>query len=393
MQQPADVRVAAAGDLGAIQRIQRMCYRQELVEGDGTFLAILAEGRSLVAVDRETGQVVGFALVHLVVPRGRVPLLHEPPPVSPPPGAADLFVHDVCVHPSHRRKGVGSLLAARVTAVASALQLDASLVSVNGSEPFWRAHGFRPDSRPTDAELRKSYGGECTVMRWEPTTQKTQKVFIAPFKSATTSVGRALEVLGCRVMGHRQDLFTETQYALIAAFNAAVAGFDRLSAVPQEIVDEIRRGLAFVKHAAEGYDAFQDWPLGHDCIHPFVKKTLFPDCKFVYMDREMDAWLGSVRRWVTTRPESHPHCDVTWQYPASMRAGMIRGKAEQRGAYAQLADEFPNDVLFLRVEELDASGWTLLRRLMSAPPNVDEFRTSDEDESLDFPKLNANPCK
>jgi hypothetical protein len=211
------------------------------------------------------------------------------------------------------------------------------------------------------------------------------KIFIAPFKSATTSMGMALQALGYRVMGHRKDLFTDEEYALIQAFNAAVSPFKRPGDVPRAVVEEIIRGLQFVVRAASDHDAFQDWPLGHDCIHPFVKKLLLPEATFIYLDRDRDEWLASVQRWVTARPESHPHCDKTWRFPEAMRVGVAHGQAQLRAAYAALAEEHPGDVLFIDVAELSDSGWARLRDWLQLPASASACGPQ-------FPRANVNPA-
>ena len=74
---------------------------------------------------------------------------------------------------------------------------------------------------------------------------------------------------------------------------------------------ETRAALADFVAALAPYDVFHDAPFGHTHIHPFVRKVLAPEAKFIWMNRDMESWLASVRNWEETHPEIYPK-HVNW---------------------------------------------------------------------------------
>jgi hypothetical protein len=161
------VRAAALADVDAIWTLQCECYPPALCESREVLSAIVAHGMSSVACaggkdggdDEEA--CVGYLLCH-PTRRGDVPPLHQVPPVETaattgPTNATRswIFLRDLAVGARARCGGVGSSL------VRAALSRDcrgAQLISVNGTEGFWRDFGFM-ESRRLSAEQVAHYGG------------------------------------------------------------------------------------------------------------------------------------------------------------------------------------------------------------------------------------------
>ena len=112
------------------------------------------------------------------------------------------------------------------------------------------------------------------------------KVFISPFKGGTTSIGMAVEILGLKHLGHHSKLFDDVEYSLIDLFNYALDAFGSVENIPDEIKEEVRTALAFIINKTDDWTVFHDWPMGHDCIHPFIKveKGWWPLCEFLGID-------------------------------------------------------------------------------------------------------------
>jgi GNAT superfamily N-acetyltransferase len=77
-----------------------------------------------------------------------------------PPDADTFYIHDVVVAARHRRRGLGSVVAAKLLELARARGFKRSeLVSVQGSAPFWERAGFR-----TVAEFEYATGAPSARM-------------------------------------------------------------------------------------------------------------------------------------------------------------------------------------------------------------------------------------
>jgi hypothetical protein len=120
------------------------------------------------------------------------------------------------------------------------------------------------------------------------------KLFILPWKSGTTSCGKALELLGYRGLGHSPEVFNDKEYELIDSANKVFYTFQSFLDIPTEIKIYIRSKLSFIYELGQKYDFFDDFPMGHQFIDPMILKTIFEDAKFIYLLRNDDDWLNSV---------------------------------------------------------------------------------------------------
>ena len=167
------VRRATLADLEAIMEIQRESYIPELVESRDVFAAIISAGLSHVAIAVTGEEVVGFALAHPSV-RDRVHLLHTHVESF---GEWDtLFIHDVSVRPSWRRKGVASALVHRFTHPEFTHHPQVQCIAMESAIPFWEKQGFREsETVRLDAATLESYGGgACAFMESVSSTRGTR---------------------------------------------------------------------------------------------------------------------------------------------------------------------------------------------------------------------------
>ena len=110
-------------------------------DGPGDPEALLADPRTLMLVAFDAGRPVGFVLAHVL------PRRHGHP--------AGLFVYEVDVAESHRRRGIASTLLARLGELARERGIPAGFVLTE------------PDNGPANALYRDAGGAtEAVVVQW-----------------------------------------------------------------------------------------------------------------------------------------------------------------------------------------------------------------------------------
>jgi len=132
-------------DLEQVLDLQRRCYPPQYHEPMSGFDNKLrrSPGSSWLAVS--SGQTVAY-LVTLPVDEAHFPALHASD-WQAPEQARWLYLHDLAVDPAHRGGGAGQRLIDQALAQARDLGLGGlALVAVQGSQPYWSRHGFRPQS-------------------------------------------------------------------------------------------------------------------------------------------------------------------------------------------------------------------------------------------------------
>lgn len=182
---------------------------------------------------------------------------------------------------------------------------------------------------------------------------------VSPYKTGSTTVGNALTTLGA---GRAEMAFYPK---LARKFRPVVNALN--NAVPTDIpADEyiethqevIRSALAELTRKSAAYDVFADLPLGHGNVHPFVLRALAPEGRFIWINRDMNDWLASVRNWEETHPNAYPgHKDWTTR-PRVKRRALRALWHQRRRRFRRLARVFPADCLELHINEL--SNWDAL---------------------------------
>lgn len=181
-------------------------------------------------------------------------------------------------------------------------------------------------------------------------------IFISPFKAGSTSLGKACEILGYKDYGWDEPIFAKRQYILINHLNKIVSGMQEID-YGSNAIQDIRKVLGFVVQAAKNTRAncFNDYPFGHECFDPFLKKILFPKGKFIYSIRlpKKDLY-NATRKEFNTPNLSDDYFDMCFT------------AIEAR--YRALKHQFPKDVLFYPL----GSGWEPLCEFLEKEiPDVD----------------------
>jgi hypothetical protein len=187
------------------------------------------------------------------------------------------------------------------------------------------------------------------------------KIFVSPFKGGSTSIGEALKVLGYTTLGHDPNILTPYEYSLIEMFNEALDMYPTVADIPEDVRTEAIDAFEFLRTRTAQWDVFHDWPMGHDCIHPFLKKLLWPDCKFVYLLRPMDAWIVSATNWCK---KYHDSDKQLWKYNRTAELTLVKRKEAWQKKYERIHE----DVLFMNIDE----GWEPLCAFLGKEVPVDE---------------------
>ena len=132
-------------------------------------------------------------------------------------------------------------------------------------------------------------------------------VVVSPFKTGTSSVGQALIDLG---VGH-VDMPYDGK--LLRSIRKKIRKSNSLAEEAKDFVafrkkyeDLIRSEFGDLVSAISSYNVFHDAPFGHTHLHLFVRKVLAPKAHFIWINRDFDSWLASVRNWQLTHPDVYP---------------------------------------------------------------------------------------
>jgi hypothetical protein len=192
-------------------------------------------------------------------------------------------------------------------------------------------------------------------------------VFIGPYKAGSTSMGKALSVLGYKTQHWSDKIFNNTELNILMDMNTFSYGyysscaknFLRLSD-DNPIYKDVRETLSFVKAKALDCDCFYQFPIGHDAIDPVIKKILWPNGKFIFLKRPTLEWCKSVRKFFHNNDSDQL---LTSKYNIF------------KSRYKIISKQYPKDVLFYEL----GSGWK---------PICDFLNKEIPKE--DFPWLNKN---
>lgn len=178
-------------------------------------------------------------------------------------------------------------------------------------------------------------------------------IIASPFKTGTTSVGEALLELGVGsyAMPYTGDLLD--RFAdVIKPLNALALERQGFRKFESDHGERVRADLADLVKKVAPYDVFPDAPFGHTHLHPFVRKALAPEARFIWVNRDRRDWLSSVENWETSHPEIYPaHTDWT-ERPKRRRSIMRSRWRVEYTQFKRLRRVFPDHCLELEWSDL-----------------------------------------
>lgn len=162
---PYVVRPLQLADLDALMAIQRACYGEDFVEGREVFVCRLASSANCSLVAERGGELLAYLAAYWSV-AGKVTPLHGDFDTSHEPNA--LYLHDMAVHPAHVGQGLAQRLLTQLweQALRCGIQ-QSSLVSVQGSQDYWRRQGYAEHGLHNSLQLQRlaSYGSDAIYMQ------------------------------------------------------------------------------------------------------------------------------------------------------------------------------------------------------------------------------------
>lgn len=192
------------------------------------------------------------------------------------------------------------------------------------------------------------------------------KIFVSPFKGGSTSTAAALEMVGFKRAKYSSDPsygrklpkvpLNKMDWSLINSANNVVDSFGKFSDIPKNIAEEVRKLIGSkIEKCMDGFDFADDWPIGHDAIHPFIKKIVFENSKFIFVERPMDQYIESVENHCLAKQYKHIYKTSRYLFLRSSLGKIISeiNYKKWKSSYLSLKEDFPKDVLIMDLED----GW------------------------------------
>jgi ribosomal protein S18 acetylase RimI-like enzyme len=149
-----------------VLRIQDYCYTEIEPESLESLQAKILASPSTCLIAESCEGAVGYLIA--------VPILYPLLPALNAPafklsaGADTLYIHDLAIDSTGRRKGVAQALVRASIEIAKRSGLSrACLVAIQNSQSFWEQFGFETVAEPADEPKPKlaSYGDDAKLMR------------------------------------------------------------------------------------------------------------------------------------------------------------------------------------------------------------------------------------
>eukprot|EP00908_Phaeocystis_cordata_P013907 Transcript_25018.p1 GENE.Transcript_25018~~Transcript_25018.p1 ORF type:complete len:302 (-),score=11.35 Transcript_25018:90-902(-) len=199
---------------------------------------------------------------------------------------------------------------------------------------------------------------------------RRRRIFVASMqKTASTSIGTALAMLGLRDCGFHEPLYLALR-THIDELNALLRPHEGGDGLLGHFGESLSSSLAvatralplaeLVFNATLHCDSFSDYPLGLDLPRLSVRELLFPGSQYIWVDRPTDEWLASLRHHsFRYEPGQREHWGnasfATWASQSSRAQKALAKKSEDRlqlQAFATSSVEREARVLWLNISEL-----------------------------------------
>jgi len=164
---PTSITPLTAADAPSLVRVQAACYGPALLESQALYARRLASPAQQCSLGvRADGDALLAYLAAYWSVRGAVTPLHGD--FKAREEADTLYLHDMAVLPAQAGRGLAQALLQAASRAARARGVyRAALVSVQGTEAFWRRQGFAPAPAPPGLD---SYGAGALYMTCERTS-------------------------------------------------------------------------------------------------------------------------------------------------------------------------------------------------------------------------------
>lgn len=178
-------------------------------------------------------------------------------------------------------------------------------------------------------------------------------IIASPYKTGSTSIGKSLIALG---VGHRE---MQHDGALLREIKPAAQHYRKMLKKARDFhafetaeKNNVLKAFKPLISSAVRYDIFHDAPMGHAHLHPFIRKIIAPEARFIWVNRDAEGWLESVRKWEVSHPDVYPHHDQWETDPDARKANRLAFWKRHHDAFLALADTFPDHCLELQWSDL-----------------------------------------
>jgi len=128
--------------------------------------------------------------------------------------------------------------------------------------------------------------------------------------------------------------------------------------------DRVRRIMRPLTRHMAGYDIFAEGPFGQTFLHPYVRRAVAPQARFIWMTRNRGAWLQDVERHECAHPGIYPE-SIGWHEDRFGRTRLLNERwRKERRKFIRLSRDFPEDCIELTYEDPDV--WDQLRAFCAA---------------------------
>lgn len=194
----------------------------------------------------------------------------------------------------------------------------------------------------------------------------------SPFKTGTTTIGGALVLMGYAKEdhGYHRNLHIQYKKQMDRANDLALncTNFEQFKLAHGNEVKVLLQDLFIT---AKGYKIFGDIPFGHIRIHPFVKKLFMPKAKFIWINREEEAWFNSAKKWHFAHPEIYKNAHTKWQEnPEKEKRKLRKMRDDGYKEFLKLQNDFLDDCLVISLED---ANWKPLSDFLDIPVPQQEF--------------------
>ena len=139
-----------------IYNIQIAVYEPCLWESKATIQNVINANSSIVVV--QGSKIVAYVLAHFIQ--------HDPPLLDTLIDCnttSTFFIHDMCVHTSHQRHGIGQLMFMYILNMLNNTVKVVKLVALQNSITYWKKWKFKECD--TSDDIRECYGDHAKVMQ------------------------------------------------------------------------------------------------------------------------------------------------------------------------------------------------------------------------------------
>jgi hypothetical protein len=178
-------------------------------------------------------------------------------------------------------------------------------------------------------------------------------IVASPFQTGTKQVGDALIELGAGSARMEYDApLLEKFQPLIRDLNLLANGADGFADFRDHYAKTMRTRLAGLVQAVAPFDIFDDAPFGHAHVHPFIRKVLAPEARFVWINRAADDWIASVRACHAAATHLYPNYWRWSEDPEGQRQLYLKYWRQQYRGFKRIRRGAPEDCLELEWDRL-----------------------------------------